>query len=134
MSNASLQCRVSAATAPEILRIARAVGRGDSMPRMSGPALWVVERSASKVFLFGETVGVRRDDVWFVDPIRAAFDESHEFWCEVADAEEIARSSLVTEYGLSSRSLSSRLNDRDLRSLQEAALAVDVDPTTLEGL
>ncbi len=96
--------------------------------------MWVVERPDSKVFLFGETVGVRSEDVWLTDPIRAAFDDSREFWCEVADAQDIVRSPLLGEYGLSAEPLSSRLEDRDLRYLEETARVVAVEPGTLEGL
>ena len=95
--------------------------------------MWVVERSASKVFLFGETVGVRSEDVWLIDPIRAALDDSRELWCEVADAHEIARSPLLGTYALSAQPLSSRLKGGGLRYLQATARAVEVDPTTLEG-
>jgi uncharacterized protein YbaP (TraB family) len=100
---------------------------------MTGPKMSVVERSASKVFLFAETVGIRRDDVWLTDPIRAAFDGCREFWCEVAGADEIASSPLLAEYGLSAEPLSTRLDEEVLRYLQETARAVGVDPTTLEG-
>jgi hypothetical protein len=61
--------------------------------------LWQVERGASKVFLFGETVGVRREDAWLSEPIRRAVDGCREFWCEVADADEIAACP-SGEYGL----------------------------------
>jgi uncharacterized protein YbaP (TraB family) len=99
-----------------------------------GPTLWQVERGSSKVFFFGETVGIGRDDVWLGEPILRAVDGCREFWCEVADAAEIAASPSLGEYGLSAEPLSSRLDESQLRALHAAARVVDVDPTTLEGL
>ena len=96
--------------------------------------MWVVERSTSKVFLFGETVGVGHHDAWLTDEIRAALNGSREFWCEVADADEIASSPLLAECGLSAEALSTRLDHDELRYLQEIAHDVGVDPMTLEGL
>jgi uncharacterized protein len=101
---------------------------------MVGPTLWQVERESSEVFVFGETVGVRCDDVWLSDPIVRAVDGCREFWCEVADAAEIAASPSLGKYGLAGEPLSTRLNKDQLRSLHATARAVDVDPTTLEGL
>ena len=101
---------------------------------MVGPTLWQVERESSKVFLFGETVGVGRDDVWLSEPIRRAVDSCREFWCEVADAAEIAASPSLGKYGLATEPLSSRLDRDQLRALHATARVVDVDPTTLEGL
>ena len=82
-----------------------------------GPTLWQVERESSKVFLFGETVGVRRDDVWLSEPILRAVDSCREFWCEVADAAEIAASPSLGKYGLATEPLSSRLDQDQLRVL-----------------
>jgi uncharacterized protein YbaP (TraB family) len=96
--------------------------------------LWQVERESSKVFLFGETVGVRRDDVWLSEPILRALDSCREFWCEVADAAEIAASPFLGKYGLAAEPLSRRLDQDQLRALHATARVVDVDPTTLEGL
>lgn len=96
--------------------------------------MWQVERGSSKVFLFGETVGVRREDAWLREPIRRAVDGSREFWCEVADADEIAASPSLGEYGLAAEPLSGRLDEHQRHYLHAIAGAVDVDPTTLEGL
>jgi len=95
--------------------------------------LWVIERSGAKVHLFGETVGVV-DDTWLTDPIQDAVDGSAEFWCEVADAQEIAQSPLLARYGLSSEPLSERLSPSARSSLQDACRALDVDPASLEEL
>ena len=101
---------------------------------MVGPTLWQVERGSSEVFVFGETVGVRREDVWLGETIQRALDRCREFWCEVADADEIAASPALGEYGLSAEPLSRRLDMERLRSLHATARLVDVDPTSLEGL
>jgi uncharacterized protein YbaP (TraB family) len=101
---------------------------------VSGPALWLVERATSKVYLFGETVGVGPADAWLDDRIREALDECRELWCEVADAQQIARSPLLVEHGLSDTPLSSRLSDHERQHLHETATALGIDPTTLEGL
>jgi uncharacterized protein YbaP (TraB family) len=101
---------------------------------VAGPTLWLVERGASKVFLFGETVGVRRDDAWLDRRIEGAIDGCREFWCEVADAAEVAASPALGRYGLGTEPLSRRLDGEQLHHLQATAHAVGVDPTTLEGL
>jgi uncharacterized protein YbaP (TraB family) len=101
---------------------------------VAGPTMWVVERSGSQVFIFGETVGVGADDSWLTETIRAAFDDSREFWCEVADAQEIAQSPLLAQYGLSSEPLSRRLSDDERRRVRDAAHTMGLDPEALEGL
>jgi len=96
--------------------------------------LWKVERGSSTVLLFGETVGVRREDVWLSDAVRLAVEGCREFWCEFTDAAEIAANPSLGEYGLAAEPLSHRLDEEELRRLQTAARVVDVDPATLEGL
>ena len=64
----------------------------------------------------------------------ALVDSCREFWCEVADAAEIAASPSLGKYGLATEPLSSRLDRDQLRALHATARVVDVDPTTLEGL
>ena len=98
------------------------------------PALWVVEGPASDVYLFGETAGLGPDDVWFVEPVRTAFRDAGQLWCEVADAEELVRSPLLNEHGMSVEPLSAKLEARELERLRAAAQALGLDPSTLEGL
>ena len=100
---------------------------------MSGPPMWVVERSPSRVFLFGETVGLRASDVWLTDEIRAAVEGSRELWRE-ADREKLQRSPLLAVHALSDERLSDRLDDDRRRRVDEVAHTVGVDPATLEGL
>ena len=98
------------------------------------PALWVVDGVASDVYLFGETVGVGPDDVWFVEPMQAAFRDAGQLWCEVADAEDLVRSPLFVEHGMSVEPLSARLGAEELERLRAAAQGLGLDPSTLEGL
>jgi uncharacterized protein len=100
---------------------------------MAGPPMWVVERSPARVFLFGETVGLRAGDVWLTDEIRAAVEGSRELWRE-ADREELRRSPLLVVHALSDERLSDRLDDDRRRRVDEVARTVGVDPATLEGL
>jgi uncharacterized protein YbaP (TraB family) len=100
---------------------------------MPCPPLWVVERSPARVFLFGETVGLRAGDAWLTDEIRGAVAGSRELWRE-ADREELRRSPLLAEHALSDERLSDRLGRDRCRRVAEVADAVGVDPATLEGL
>jgi uncharacterized protein YbaP (TraB family) len=101
---------------------------------MAGPALWVVTRDSSSVFLFGHAPwGTSTDAEWFVDPQRKAFEGSTSFWCEVPDPGS-ADGSLITSYGLAQTSLSEVLDDAAKARLGEAAALVTVDPESLEGL
>lgn len=100
---------------------------------MAGPPMWVVERSLARVFLFGETVGLRDDDVWLTDEVRAAVEGSRELWRE-ADRDELQRSPLLAVHALSDERLSERLDDACRRRVHEVARSVRVDPSTLEGL
>ena len=95
--------------------------------------MWVIERAASRVVLFGETVGLRREDAWLTDDIRDAVEASRELWRE-ADREELARSPLLLAATLADEPLSQRLDDAERRSLDMASAQVGVDPATLEGL
>jgi hypothetical protein len=95
--------------------------------------MWVVERSPSRAYLFGETVGLRASDVWLTDEIRAAVEGSRELWRE-ADREELQRSPLLAVHALSDERLSDRLDDDRRRRVDEVARTVGVDPATLEGL
>jgi uncharacterized protein len=99
---------------------------------MSGPPLWVVERPGSRVFLFGEAVGLR-DASWLSDEIRAAVEASRELWRE-ADRSELSASPLLLQYGLADKPLSVRVEGGRIRRLRSVAAAVGVDPASLEGL
>ena len=95
--------------------------------------MWVVERPRSSVFIFGETVGLREDDVWLTDVIRAAVEESREVWRE-ADREEIERSPLIATYAVSNERLSERLDESERLVVEGIANEVGVDPAVLEVL
>jgi len=95
--------------------------------------MWVIERAASRVTLFGETVGLRPVDQWLTDDIRDAVEGSRELWRE-ADREELARSPLLPAVALADEPLSAQLDDAERRSLDMVAARVGVDPATLEGL
>ncbi len=98
------------------------------------PALWVVDGAVSDVYLFGETVGVGPDDVWFVEPVRTAFRDAGQLWCEVADVDDLVRSPLLGAYGMSDEPLSARLGSNELDRLRAAAEALRIDVSTLDGL
>ena len=98
------------------------------------PALWVVDRAVSDVYLFGETVGVGPDDVWFVEPVRTAFRDAGQLWCEVADVDDLVRSPFLGAYGMSDAPLSARLGSNELDRLRAAAEALRIDVSTLDGL
>ncbi len=95
--------------------------------------MWVVERSGSMVWLFGETVGLRAGDVWLTDEIRSAVDGSRELWRE-ADREELGQSPLVADYAVTDQPLSAWLDDEQRRRVAAVARGVGVDPVTLDGL
>jgi uncharacterized protein len=99
---------------------------------MSGPALWVVDRPGSRVFLFGEAVGLR-DGGWVSDELRAAVESSRELWRE-ADRGAVSASPLLVQYALAREPLSQRLDGDLLARIQAVARHVGVDPATLEGL
>jgi uncharacterized protein YbaP (TraB family) len=99
---------------------------------MSGPALWVVDRPESRVFLFGEAVGLR-DAGWLSDELRAAVESSRELWRE-ADRAAVSASPLLVQYALASEPLSRRLDAHQLGRVETVARAVGVDPATLEDL
>ncbi len=98
---------------------------------MSGPPLWVVERARSRVFLFGEAVGLRHDE-WLSDELRAAVEASRELWRE-ADRTDVAASPLLMRHVLADEPLSMRLGEKRLGRVHDVARGVGVDPTTLEG-
>jgi uncharacterized protein YbaP (TraB family) len=98
------------------------------------PALWVIERGPAKVFLFGETVGIRSEHEWLTSRVVAALEASHEFWCEVADAEDVARSPLLAEYGLSSTPLRDRLTEEQQQRVRAAADTLGMEQSALDGL
>lgn len=98
------------------------------------PALWVVEGLSSDVYVFGETVGVGPDDAWFVDPLRTAFRDAGQLWCEVADAQEIVRSPRFAEHGMSVEPLSVTLGTRELERLRAVARSLGLEPSTLDDL
>jgi hypothetical protein len=99
-----------------------------------GPTLWVIERSGSTVHLFGETVGLGRNDVWMGDAIRDAFDQAAEFWCEVADTQQVARDPALARHGLSTEPLSRFLQPSELAELQDVCRTLEVDPPSLDGM
>jgi uncharacterized protein len=100
---------------------------------MTGPALWCVERGGSRVFLFGETVGLRPGDDWLRPAIRDAVEASRVLWRE-ADRDELSASPLLATYALSDEPLSARLGTDAAGGVRDAARRVGVDPDTLEGL
>ena len=99
---------------------------------MPGPPLWTVESQESRVFLFGEAVGLR-DEGWVSDELRTAVEGSRELWRE-ADREELAASPLLVRYALGDEPLSARLDQARLSRVHEVARGVGIDPATLEGV
>jgi uncharacterized protein YbaP (TraB family) len=99
---------------------------------MSGPALWVVDRPESRVFLFGEAVGLR-DGGWLSDELRAAVQSSRVLWRE-ADRAAVSASPLLVHYAIAREPLSQRLDEHQLGRAEEVARAVGVDPATLTDL
>ena len=99
---------------------------------MSGPGLWAVDRPPSRVFLFGEAVGLR-DGGWVGDELRAAIVSSRELWRE-ADRAAVSASPLLAQYALASEPLSRRLAGPQLTRVREVARDVGIDPATLEDL
>jgi uncharacterized protein YbaP (TraB family) len=99
---------------------------------MSGPPLWVVERPRSRVFLFGEAVGLR-DEEWLSSDLREAVEGSRELWREAA-REELAGSPLLVRYALADVPLSVLLDGERLGRVHDVARSVGVDPASLEGL
>lgn len=99
---------------------------------MSGVALWVVDRPESRVFLFGEAVGLR-DRGWVSDELRSAVESSRELWREV-DRAAVSASPLLVQYALAREPLSQRLDEHQLGRVEEVARAVGLDPATLADL
>jgi uncharacterized protein len=100
---------------------------------VTGPPLWCVERPGSRVFLFGETVGLRPAHEWLRPAVRHAVEASRVLWRE-ADRDELSSSPLLATYALSDEPLSGRLGPETLGQVGRAARGVGVDPDTLEGL
>jgi uncharacterized protein YbaP (TraB family) len=102
---------------------------------MSGPPLWLVSRGDSSVYLFGQGPwGVKTGDVWFTEPLRQALQCSIEIWHEIPNGARTPDQSLLAEHGLSDIPLSERFDASGFARLVDAAAAVNVDVTGLEGL
>jgi uncharacterized protein YbaP (TraB family) len=99
---------------------------------VSGPRLWVVETPGSRVFLFGDAVGVR-DGEWVSDELRAALASSRELWRE-ADRAAVSASPRLAQYVLAPEPLSRRLDGQQLARVEEVARGIGVDPATLADL
>lgn len=102
-------------------------------PSGEGPGLWVVERSAARVFLFGETVGLWEDHPWLTDETKAALTGSRELWCE-ANREQLQQSPLLITYALADAPLGEQLNPAEYERVRDTALNLGIDPATLEPL
>jgi uncharacterized protein YbaP (TraB family) len=94
--------------------------------------MWVVERAGSRVYLFGEAVGLG-DEGWLSEELRAAVACSRELWRE-ADRQELAGGPLLMGYALGDVPLSARLDHEQLGRLHEFARGAGIDPSSLEGL
>lgn len=98
------------------------------------PPMWLVERGAASVFLFGDCPGAR-DDAWLTDAVRAAVLGSDEVWCEVPDDEQVVGHPLFLEVARSpDRVLSERLGAELTARFEAMVLSLGLDPAGLEGM
>jgi hypothetical protein len=99
---------------------------------VSGPPLWVVERSDARVYIFGMRP-ILADAPWFAPYVADALDGCEDFWCETPPAAEFGGHPLLAELGLSPDvPLRERLDAATNARLESVARTVGVDPDGLQ--
>ncbi len=99
---------------------------------MSGPPLWVIERSEARVFLFGMRP-ILGGEPWLAPHVAEALRDCDAFWCETPPTSEFAANPLLADHGFSADVLlRERLDAPTNERLERAARAVGIDPEGLQ--
>lgn len=115
------------------LLIAACAHASSSVPR---PALWVIEDSDSRLYLFGTIHTLRPEDTWRDERIERAFAESQELIVEVAEADDEAiMGQLFRQFGVDRQvDLSTKLDPECRADLEAAVAAYGANPQGTERL
>lgn len=86
------------------------------------PGLWVAKNDHATVYLFGTVHLLPSDTNWSSPELDKALRESQRLSIEIVDDDATSMQTLVMQYGVDlSQPLSSKLDDSDQRSLEQAA-------------
>lgn len=86
------------------------------------PGLWVAKNDHATVYLFGTVHLLPSDTNWSSPELDKALRESQRLSIEIVDDDAASMQTLVMQYGVDlSQPLSSKLDDSDQRSLEQAA-------------
>ncbi len=89
---------------------------------MAAPGLWVAKNDHATVYLFGTVHLLPTDTNWSSPQLDQALAESQRLSIEIIDDDAASMQALVMQHGMDlSEPLSSKLDDSDQRSLEQAA-------------
>lgn len=99
------------------------------------PAMWVIRRGDSTIYLLGTVHILRAETEWESEKIKAAVNDSTELWLEVADQNEKEAAALLSKYGVDpARPLSKLLDARAYERLTKIAATYAVPAGFVEPM
>jgi hypothetical protein len=99
----------------------------------SHPALWVVKRGNTIVYLFGTTHALKPDVVWFDGPIKEAFDRSQELVLETVEPDPARLTAILgTATTSDTRPLIDRLPEKERAAYAQRLAAFGLPPSVFD--
>ena len=118
----------SALAALLMVLVAGAARAGDTHP-----ALWVVKRGDTTVYLFGTAHALKPEVTWFDGPIKAAFDKSQELVLEVVEPEPARMAAILgTATTSDTRPLIDRLPEKERAAYAQRLAAFGLPPAVFD--
>jgi len=118
----------SALAALLMVLVAGAARAGDTHP-----ALWVVKRGDTTVYLFGTAHALKPEVTWFDGPIKAAFDKSQELVLEVVEPEPARMAAILgTATTSDTRPLIDRLPEKERVAFAQRLASFGLPPSVFD--
>ena len=111
-----------------MMLVAGAARAGDTHP-----ALWVVKRGDTTIYLFGTAHALKPDVIWFDGPVKAAFDKSQELVLEVVEPDPARMAAILgTATTSDTRPLIERLPEKERAAYAQRLASFGLPPSAFD--